>query len=501
MNELTSHRAPWFITLFRCVIAACIFVCLVLTCVVSTNEREFLLAILGTMSLVVVSIPLFLWRDFNLFEPLTLVILLVLFGTPFRIIYALGTHATDPRVASHVLFNQQPETLLAGVLIVVTGLVLFIVGYMMNLPTSPVTPFFLPHINEWNGRRMQLVFVIVGAISLICFIGFILVAGVNFSDMSEKRFGDSRAEGSNRIMSPKYYLYRGAAFSKFIVYFGLVWLYYKKKPLVSWTGATIAVFLLQTILLSFILDSRSGVILILVDCLILYYFLNKTISFRLVGACVAITVLLTIPMLATRGGSEKESPLNEVVKKTLTGRNMLDIAKTCHIINGVPKKMEHRNGEMLYAWMAAPIPKSILPNKPNWSNQGVYLNQHIFGHKGDLSGCPPGLIGELYWDFGKFGVWIGLFISGLVFRQIFLGFRKHQDNPTCILIYTMIVSRFVMFSLGNDFGTGVVKAGLDLVPLYMIIFFIGMHREPLQETSAEPSLIGEGSRNSLEMAS
>ena len=65
----------------------------------------------------------------------------------------------------------------------------------------------------------------------------------------------------------------------------------------------------------------------------------------------------------------------------------------------------------------------------------------------------------------------------------------------------MIVSRFVMFSLGNDFGTGVVKAGLDLVPLYMIIFFIGMHREPQQETSAEPSLIGEGSRNSLEMAS
>jgi hypothetical protein len=499
MNDLTSNQAPWFITLFRAVIAACIFVCLILTCVVSTNEREFLLAILGTLALVVVSLPLFLWRDFNLFEPLTLVILLVLFGTPFRIIYALGTHATDPHVASHVLFNQEPEILLVGMLIVITGLILFVVGYMMNLPTSPVAPLFLPHINEWNGRKLQLVFLIIGAVSLICFLGFILVAGVNVSDLSEKRFGDSRAEGSNRIMSSKYYLYRGAALSKFVVYFGLVWLYHKKKPLVSWTGAMIVCFLIQTIMLSYILDSRSGVILMLVDCMILYFFLKKTISFRLVGVCVAIAALLTISMLATRGSSDKELPLNEVVKKTLTGRNMLDIAKTCHIINGVPKKMEHRNGEMLYAWMAAPIPKSILPNKPNWPNQGVYLNQHIFGYKGDLSGCPPGLIGELYWDFGKWGVWIGLLIMGLVFRQIFLGFRMHQDNPTCILIYTMIISRFVMYSLGNDFGTGVVKAGLDLVPVYMIIFFIGMRREPMRAMPSEAPQTSESTQNMLEM--
>ena len=220
----------------------------------------------------------------------------------------------------------------------------------------------------------------------------------------------------------------------------------------------------------------------------------KTIDLKVVFGFAAVALMLVIPMLASRSTSDTESPVGEVMKKTLTGRNMLDIAKTCHIINGVPKKMEFRNGEMLYAWMFAPIPKSYWPEKPMWANKGVYLNQHIFGYKGDRSGCPPGLIAELYWDFGKWGVWIGLFIGGILLRQLYVGFSRHANNMTSVLIYTMIISRFVMFWLGMDLGTGIVKAALDVMPLLVLVHFFGMRRvadSNVQFEMAEPQMTGK----------
>jgi hypothetical protein len=186
--------------------------------------------------------------------------------------------------------------------------------------------------------------------------------------------------------------------------------------------------------------------------------------------------MLMIPMLAARVKSvgKDETGVQKIVQKTICGRNMLDVAKFCHVSNGVPKKMEYRNGEMLYAWLAAPIPFSYWPDKPKWANQGLTLNQKIFDYRGSVSGCPPGLMGELYWNFGLTGTLFGLFFAGLVYRQIYASFYPHRFNPTSILIYTMIFSRFFLFSIANDLGTGIVKAGLDLVPVYATLLFIGM---------------------------
>ena len=497
MIQNQHNSTPWYLTLFRLMVAACLFVTMALTFVVAKNEREFMVALLGFFCVAIVSIPLFARRDYDLFEPMTLVILLVIFGTPFKIVYALGFRHDDPHVASHVLFNQEPEVLLYGLLVSVVGLILLVWGYMLKLPGVNMSFVYMPWVETWNGRRLQATLLLLGGLSLVSFVAFVAVAGVNFGslgEMSEKRFGDAREAGSERMLSSKYFLYRAAALSKFVVYLSLIWVLRDGRPRLTWLVVATGVFLLQTMMLAFIMDSRANVILILVDCLIIYYFMLKTIDLKVVFGFAAVALMLVIPMLASRSTSDTESPVGEVMKKTLTGRNMLDIAKTCHIINGVPKKMEFRNGEMLYAWMFAPIPKSYWPEKPMWANKGVYLNQHIFGYKGDRSGCPPGLIAELYWDFGKWGVWIGLFIGGILLRQLYVGFSRHANNMTSVLIYTMIISRFVMFWLGMDLGTGIVKAALDVMPLLVLVHFFGMRRvadSNVQFEMAEPQMTGK----------
>ena len=227
MIQNQTIPTPWYLTLFRFMVAVCLFITLSLIFVVAKNEREFMVALLGFFCVAIVSVPLFMRRDYDLFEPMTLVILLVIFGTPFKILYALGFRHDDPHVASHVLFNQEPEVLLYGLLVTVVGLILLVWGYMLRLPGVNMSFVYLPWIETWNGRRLQFVLLLVGGVSLLSFLAFVAVAGVNFGslgEMSEKRFGDARESGSERMLSSKYFLYRAAALSKFIVYLTLVWI-------------------------------------------------------------------------------------------------------------------------------------------------------------------------------------------------------------------------------------------------------------------------------------
>lgn len=486
MQNIEQSGNRWTIELYKLLIIVASLACLIFTFVVAQNEREFIISLLGTMCLIVISIPLFAQRPISVFEPIVLVSLLVLIGTPIKLIYILWVRQTDPYIAEHVLLHQEPEIFLKGTCVVLVGYALFVLGYMLRFPRTRLDWVFLPHVAQWNGKRLQIVIFIVGVVAVLSFAAFVVTAGVNFSSftsLSQKRFLEARADGAERMHSSAYLFCRGAAFSKFIVYFCLIWIVHRKKSFFSFVGLVMLLAILQSISLAIVLNSRAGVALILLDCAVISYYMYKRVSFKLLVGSMALASILMIAMLFARG-QRNEGNVNVsmglILQKTLSGRNMLDISKCCHIINGVPYKMDFRKGEMLYAWMAAPVPRKYWPDKPIWANQGLTVNQKIFGYRGDLSGVPPGLIGELHWNFGIGGVWVGLFCAGLLFRQIFLSFYPHRNNPTSILIYTMIVTRFVIFSLGNDLGTGIVKAGLDLVPVYAIVLFIGMVRVPDQ---------------------
>lgn len=482
MNEITSQLDQQvaarnryvMLMIFRGVILLSILVCLALSFVAGDGEREAMVGIVGTLCLLVVSLPLFLRKDYSLFEPLTFVILLVLFGTPMKLLYVIAYRAEDVYVARRLLNWEMPEALLPALMVVLCGWVCFIVGYGFRLPRSPVGQFYMPSCNNWNRSTLKFLMVLVAIVSLICLVAFFLTAGVGFGslkELSSKRFSEEAGSAANRMHQTKYYLYRGAAVSKFLVYFGLAELLSRKHRMASWTGAVVMLALFQTIFLSFVINNRAGVLLILIDCMVIYYYLRKSISPKIVLWAFGVAALLMGPMLA--GRSVNESPFSILAQKTFAGRDMLDITKTCHIIKGVPDKMDYLYGETLYGWLATPIPRSMWGDKPMWAEKGPFINQNIFADKGGISGVPPGLVAELYWNFGFFGVCGGLFFLGLLLRHLFLTFLQYSDRPGSVLIYTLMVTRFGMFSFGNDFGTGIIKTALDLVPVMAILWFVG----------------------------
>lgn len=461
--------------------------CAVLVC---STAVELMVAALGLSCLAAVSVPIFASRDYSLFEPATFVVLLVLFGTPLKLLYIIAVQHENFYVSQRLLNWESPEIFLRPLIIIAVGWVFFTVGYMIRLPSRKLDFIYLPQIKSWNQSRLGGILVTVLALATVFLLVFMVQVGISFSNLdtlSAKRFAEGDGGSAGRIHSSSYYMYRGAALSKFVVYFSLAWMLCRRDRPFSWTGILFAISTLQTIFLCFVISNRAGIVLLMIDCLVLAYYLNGQIKLRSVVIGVCLVFSLLIPVLISRAKSH--TSLGQVLEKTLAGRDMLDVAKTCHIINAVPEKMDYRYGEMLYGWMAAPIPRSAWPNKPMWAERGVFINTHVFGDRGGISGVPPGLVAELYWNFGIVGTWIGLFLFGVLLKQLFNAFRPHTQNPTSLLIYILIVTRFCMFSFGNDFGTGIVKTVLDLLPVLLVVAIIGVVRNAtIADVEEEPEI-------------
>jgi oligosaccharide repeat unit polymerase len=459
------------------ILLSMLFVCLAGLMYVR-NESEFLILLLTVVSTLTLSIPVFFRRDYSLFEPMTFVIMVFMFGAPFKVCYVLAN--SDAMYVVERLLNYESTTaLLYGLGIVLLSLISLVAGYMMRLGVGKLSVLYLPQIKRWNSVRLQVVLILLLLVSLASLVGFFALAGVRFTsfdDFSAKRFSEEEGSGAARVFELKYYLYRIAAFSKFVAYLGLAWLYTSRRKWLSLTGLFVLWSILQTMFLATAMSNRAGVVLLLIDCMVLTYFLKKQIRLSSILIGFGVCLALLIPMLASRDKSDHT--IFDIVEKSMLGRDMMDVTKTCHIINAVPNKMEYRNGEMLYGWACSIIPKSIWPDRPLWVERGPMIHQQVYGLKGGIAGCPPGLIAELYWNFGVVGTLIGMFLVGMIFRAIFVAFRPVAENPTSVLLYTILVTRFVMFSLGNDWGTGIVKAGLDLVPLLLILAVVGVWQRP-----------------------
>ena len=458
---------------------------------IARGEREFMLLIFGALALAFTALPIFLRRDYNLFEPVTFISGLVLTGVTAKLIYIVAVGQDRPFIIRLLLLYHEPAVLLYGTIVLAIGLLAMVVGYSMNLSRAVPQKIFMPNLNNWQPGRMYTVMILLFVFSGICFAGFIVTAGVNASsleNLSAKRFSDAAGSSAARINSAKYYLYRGAALSKFVFYIALAWSLFHRKALLSPVSIVASIALVQTMALSFVMSSRASIVLILLDGLVIYYLMRDKIEIRRIMWAGVVSFGLLVVMLSSRDASDHT--MGDLVEKTFAGRDLLDVSKSAHIINAVPDKIEYRYGETLYGFLVAPVPRSMWEDKPMWAERGPYLMQHVFFEKAGISGIQPGLLAELYWNFGWAGVVIGSFLMGIFLRQLYLTFASLPRTPTSVLIYTVIVTRVTIFSYGNDFGTGFVKSGLDLIPMCAMFFFFGFGVQP-EKNNATSSIDGE----------
>ena len=152
------------------------------------------------------------------------------------------------------------------------------------------------------------------------------------------------------------------------------------------------------------------------------------------------------------------------------GRYFTDVIKTAHIIRNVPSKMGYLNGQSLIGWLFTPIPTSLWPDKPLFIQVPPILANVIFGEL--YNNVPPGIIAELYLNFGWLGIIVGMFAVGYLLRFMF---NTVKTNPNIVIIqfvYAMVMVRFTVILFNTSLGTAMLKSIIDIVPLIIVFWFV-----------------------------
>ena len=123
-------------------------------------------------------------------------------------------------------------------------------------------------------------------------------------------------------------------------------------------------------------------------------------------------------------------------------------------IRNTPTLVAFREGETIYAALAAVIPRAIWPDKPVGAGSGTYVSQHTLIPFAEGTSVGMGQVLELYINFGTAGIVIGFIVLGALLRYM---------DVLLVEALTRNDWRFVMLMF--LVGSGMLQAGGSLAEI------------------------------------
>ena len=88
---------------------------------------------MGVCALGILTVPIFVRKNYDIFEPLSFVLLAVFVGVTLKTIYVV--FGINDWVKYNVLLGKSPEFLLNTSLLVVIGIACLVSGYLLRVPS------------------------------------------------------------------------------------------------------------------------------------------------------------------------------------------------------------------------------------------------------------------------------------------------------------------------------------------------------------------------------
>lgn len=481
-----SHGPILLLQVFALCLAGMLLFAVPLSTIFIDLEKALLWAI-SLCAMLVLLFPVFVRRDHDIFEPISFVMLYTILGVTIRVFYLLMYYRSYNISIAFLLRGQPPEFLLLSGLLIVIGLFFFVLGYSIRPTPYDVTQFAVIKKHFWDTKRLFLTIFFMELLSGIATYLFVQEMGIQIlvlSDISSKHF--QTIEGAEFARSSLGYYRWLASYTEVAFYLGVAWFATSNKRWISLSGLFVIILGLLASVFPFLNSSRSSVVFIIINAMVISHYLRKEIKVRLIGYAVATIVVILLLMTALR----KDVGQFDAVVGYMTMENILidlvgsgkflDITKPAHIMAAIPTKLDYEYGATLMLWLLAPIPRSIWLSKPAIM-VSTTIAQFVYGtmdSAGNGYSVPPGLIAELFWNLHILGVILGLFVMGIWLKFLYINFRKHlYSNKNAVLIYVMIMSPCV-FVLQNSFSMFVLEALKAIIPLIIALHFIGRKSDP-----------------------
>lgn len=142
------------------------------------------------------------------------------------------------------------------------------------------------------------------------------------------------------------------------------------------------------------------------------------------------------------------------------------------VLKYTPDVMPYQYGKTIIVAPLLLIPTFLWPGKYQFLESvasGVRFGQEYYGIENSVSGVSITQIGELYLNFHLFGIVIGMFLMGILYRFIYMWWTRERD-PLRVGAYTMLFTLFVPIEYW--FATGYGNLLKQMILLSLVIWVI-----------------------------
>lgn len=138
------------------------------------------------------------------------------------------------------------------------------------------------------------------------------------------------------------------------------------------------------------------------------------------------------------------------------------------VVEQTPSVVPYWGGETYLSLMTSLIPRVVWPDKPTKELGQTFGHRYGRLHPEDTitSDNLPQLV-EMYANFGLWGVLIGMFLTGLIYRYLYVMINHPQAGEGCLAISAIIFTH--MLSIESDFSLVFGAVIQYLLLLYIIL--------------------------------
>lgn len=417
---------------------------------------------------------------YELFEPLSFIILNVFIGVTGRSIYI---DLTSSYTHSKLLNGYSKNILYNGQFLIIVGLIALSLGYILGHSTKILNLKYIDNL-EWDKKRTSLISWLISIVAFIGIILFIHAMGISidsFVDISKKR---ALFEDGHRVTLS----YNGwlASLGSLAFALALILFLSMRKRLLSKWGFLLFLTGIVTLAFPVLTSVRGQLVNFMLTIFIIWYYLGsrkskqKRLPKMKVALSIIMVVIIILVMTGMRASKNSEDvtdfvSLSSIAENIFGSGNFFGVAKTSVALEEIPKNVNYLYGESLIQWIVSPIPRSLWPEKP--LSLDFRFGSEVYGQ--DFSnnsggGRPPGFMVELYWNFGVVGVIVGMFFLGLFLAVLYRSFHPLllMKNKTAVLLYSIFVLPLAMLLIGNDLSRTIVTILKSLVPTLLILWLI-----------------------------
>jgi len=434
------------------------------------NDQAIYAAV-GMVTLLIMISPFLIIKKYDLFCPWTFALLAVgILATPQAVCTSFNFPSAES-IDQMMLLGKDPEYFLYPAIVYLLGWACLTFGYFgfQNLSVRSVKIS-----RDFSKKNATIVLGLSLLVSLVATAAYMQVTGAGSStQISSKRTTIETLDvGASDQRQHGYLRYFGklSAVSFLVVY---SYLLTRREKLSILETSVVVIAFVSACVFPFYSSSRAQVCWVILYGLGINYYLRpnnfrkKVVVVGLLG--MALFISMSFLRASERSEAIENASLAASFEKVILNRNGPGFSKTAQIINHIPEPLDFQLGKTIAVWFLAPIPRELYPDKP-LIHTGPIIGTTIYSTR--VSGVPPGLIAELYWNFHIPGVIFGMFLMGFSMNRIYSHFRSYDLSPGIVVpVYLFAVTPIMFKALSNSLGVGVVMQSLDLFTIVTVIFF------------------------------